>query len=92
VRDRRDPAHRPRRDPGIAQIALDPLGGGIEVRRALAVRGGQERVDGPDRVTGGQQRVDDVRADESGASGDEDRGGHGARSLRGCNPLVASAA
>jgi hypothetical protein len=55
------------------------------------VRGREERVDGPHGMAAGEQGVDDVRADEAGAAGDEDRVvAHGPGSLR--NPLVASAA
>jgi hypothetical protein len=73
---------RPRGDHGVAQIALQQLGGGIEVAGPLAVRGGQERVEHADLLPRLEQRVDDVRADEAGASGDQDHDPL-------CNPLVA---
>ena len=60
----------------IAQVALEPLGRGVEVARALAVGGGQQRVDAAHGVPAGHERVDDVRADESRCAGDEDRAGH----------------
>ncbi len=40
-----DAVDRARRDLRVAQVALDPLRGGIEVVRPHAVRGGQQRVD-----------------------------------------------
>ena len=67
-----------RGDRGIAEVALDPLGGGVEVVRPRAVRRGQQRVDRADAMPGGEQLVDDVRADEPGAAGHED---HGPRSV-----------
>jgi hypothetical protein len=92
VRYRRDVPDRARGDGGIAQVAPHPLGARIEVIGALAVGGGQERVDDADVVTGCEQRVDDVRADKARAAGDEDRPAHGWRRVRVCNPLVASTA
>ena len=86
--------HGARGDVRVAEVALDPLRGGIEVARALAVRRGQQRVDHAHGMPGGQQRVDDVRADEPGAAGDEDGRFHGRGSVRarGRNRGVASAA
>ena len=40
----------------------------VEVVRALAVRGGQQRVDHPHLGAALEQRVDHVRADEPGAA------------------------
>ena len=62
-------------DGRVAQVGLDQLGARVEVVRALAVRGGQQRVDDPHLLAALEQRVDDVRADEAGAAGDEDHGG-----------------
>ena len=64
---------RPLRHGGIAQVALDPLRGGVEVVRARRVRDGQQRVDRPHGVPFLDQGVDHVRADEAGPAGDEDR-------------------
>ena len=87
-RRRRD---RARGDGRVAQVALEPLrraGRGSRAargaRRAAARR--RTRTWWPAR----EQRVDDVRADEPGAAGDEDRAVHARGSLRSCNPLVAS--
>ena len=63
---------------GVAHVALDQLGARVEVVRPLAVGGRQQRVEHAHLVPGVEQRVDDVRADEAGAAGDEDRAGHGA--------------
>ena len=57
---------------GVAQVALDPLRGGVEVVRAGRVRDGQQRVDRPHGVPLLDQGVDHVRADEAGSAGDED--------------------
>ena len=77
VRHVGDAVDRPFGDRGIAQVAVDPLRGWVEVRGALAVRGRQQRVDDAHVVPPLQQEIDHVRADESGAAGDEDRVAHG---------------
>ena len=69
-------AHGRGRHRGIAQVALEPLGRGVEIARALAVGGGQERVDAAHGVPACHERVDDVRTDESRCASDEDRAGH----------------
>ena len=79
VADRRDAVDRARDHVRIADVALDQLGARVEVVRPLAVRGLEQdvsstRTSRPAR----EQRVDDVRADEAGAAGDEDRAGHDA--------------
>ena len=71
-----DAVDRARRDVRVAQVALDPLRGGVEVVRPHAVRGGQQRVDHAHRVARREQRVDDVRADEARAAGHQDRAVH----------------
>ena len=45
VADRVHAGDRPLGHRGIAQVALDPLRGGVEVVRASRVRDGQQRVD-----------------------------------------------
>ena len=72
VADVRHAVDRAGRDVRIAQVALDPLGGRVQVARPHAVRGGEQRVDHAHRVARGEQRVDDVRADEARAAGHED--------------------
>jgi hypothetical protein len=77
-----DAGDGPLRHGGIPQIALDQVRRRVEIRGPLAMRGRQERVEHADLLPGLQERVDDVRADEAGASGDQDHDGV-------CNPLVA---
>ena len=77
VADRGHALHRGLGDGRVAQVGLEELGARVEVVRALAVRGRQQRVDDPDLLAALEQRVDDVRADEAGASRDQDHGGEG---------------
>ena len=66
----------------VAEVALDPLGAGVQVVGPLAMRVGQQHVEHADFVAAVEQRVDDVRADEAGAAGHEDRALHGAGPYR----------
>ena len=74
VADRVHAGGRPLGHRGLPQVALDPLGGGVEVVRASPVRDGQQRVDRPHGVPLLDEGVDDVRPDEPGGAGDEDDG------------------
>ena len=71
--DRGHPGGRALGDGGLAQVALDPVGGRVEVVRASRVGDGQQRVDRAHRVSFSEQGVDNVGADEPGRAGDEDR-------------------
>jgi hypothetical protein len=72
--DRLDAGDRPCRRLRISQVALDPVGARIQVVGPLAMRRREQRVEHAHVVAVIEQRVDHVRADESGAAGDEDHG------------------
>ena len=77
VTDGVDAANRPRDRGAIGDVALDQLGLRIEVVGPFAVGGRQQADRAPARRGPScTERVDDVRADETGAAGDEDHALH----------------
>ena len=74
------------RDRRVAHVTLDQFGAWVQVIRPLAVGGGQQRVEHADLAAPLQQRIHDVRADEAGATGDEDRAGHSGQAIA-CAPV-----
>ncbi len=56
----------------VAQVPLDEIRLGREIAGDIGMD--EQRVEHPHLVTFGEQGVDDVRADEAGASRDEDHG------------------
>ena len=65
-----DPGEGPLDGLRIADVALEQIDLAGQVGRHAGV--GQQRVEDTHLAAFGDQRVDDVRADESGAAGDED--------------------
>ena len=60
VADRVDPVDRGGRDGGVGEVALDQLGGRVQVVGAARVGGGMEAVEDADLVPFGDQQIDQV--------------------------------
>ena len=60
VADRVDPLDRGRRDGGVGEVALDQLGGRVQVVGPARVGGRMEAVEDPDLAPLGDQQIDEV--------------------------------
>lgn len=63
---------RPLHGVAVADVALDPFDIGSQIVRPALVNLRIERVEHPHVVSGRKQAIDEVRADEAGATCDQD--------------------